>query len=88
MIAVSSIWAHIEARERQIFTQIRGGEFKYDPTNTAFAPNRPEQPIPKQRFEEAVELLPLPDMVPVQHLRGLSNIYSVLMGRRIRQSDW
>jgi hypothetical protein len=33
-------------------------------------------------------LVPLENTVPVQHLRGPSYIYAILMDPRIRQDDW
>jgi hypothetical protein len=32
--------------------------------------------------------VPLPNTVPVQHLRGPSYIYAILMDSRIRRTDW
>lgn len=88
MITFNEVWNRVRALEGETFTQIRGGEFKYELTESALIPDRTNQNLPKKHFEEAFGMLPLDDTVPVQHLRGPSYIYAVLMDRRIRRSDW
>ena len=78
----------IRAYEGEVFTQIRGGEFKYRVTESAIIPDRTNQNIPKKHFEQATQSLPLVGTAEVQHLRGPSYIYAILMDRRIRQNDW
>lgn len=88
MISFETIWARIKAHEGKTFRQIRGGEFTYSVVGSAIIPDRTNQNIPRAHLEEAVGLLPLQNTVPVQHLRGPSYIYAVLMDRRIREGDW
>ena len=88
MVGFDTIWARIKAHQGETFRQIRGGEFKYTVTASAIIPDRTNQNIPRTHLEEAAQLLPLENTVPVQHLRGPSYIYAVLMDSRIRKADW
>jgi len=82
------IWARIKRHEGEIFAQIRGGRFCYAVEGNAIVPDRTNVVISRKQLEEASKLLPLGNTVPVQHLRGPSYIYAVLMDPRIRQLDW
>ena len=82
------IWKRIESHAGEVFTQIRGGEFSYQAHKGYIELDRTNQNIAQSDFEEAYHLLPLPNTVPVQHLRGPSYIYAILMDSRIRLSDW
>lgn len=88
MITFDAIWQRIKEHEGKKFMQIRGGEFTYEVAASAVIPDRTNQNLPRSHFEEASRLLPLADTVPVQHLRGPSYIYAILMDPRIRQADW
>lgn len=88
MVPLEAIWARIKACEGETFRQIRGGEFTYTVAGSAVIPDRTNQNIPRAHFEEATTLLPLSNTVPVQHLRGPSYIYAILMDSRIRGKDW
>lgn len=87
-VPFETIWHRIVSRAGETFVQIRGGEFTYEIAGGALVPDRTNQLIPRSHFEEATKALPLESTVPVQHLRGPSYIYAVLMDRRIRGSDW
>jgi hypothetical protein len=50
--------------------------------------DRTKQNIAKAHFAEALAYVPLRNTVPVQHLRGPSYIYAILMDERIRRHDW
>ena len=80
----SVIWERIKANQGQAFHQIRGAAFAYAVTDEHVYPNRTNQRIPKSHFEEAFAFVPLPNTAPVQHLRGPSYIYAILMDERIR----
>jgi hypothetical protein len=82
------VWKRIEIHSGEVFTQIRGGEFSYQAKNGYIILDRTNQNISQSDFEEAYYLLPLPNTIPVQHLRGPSYIYAILMDRRIRLNDW
>ena len=84
----NQIWNRIKAHEGEIFTQIRGGEFTYSVEGGTIVLDRTNQNIPKKHLEKASTLLPLSNTVAVQHLRGPSYIYAILMDKRVRQSDW
>ncbi len=82
------IWNHIRKHEGETFTQIRGGEFTYEFRGGHIALSRTNQNISRSDFKEAYGLVPLENTVPVQHLRGPSYIYAILMDKRIREGDW
>lgn len=80
--------SRIEAHAGEEFQQIRGGRFTYAVHGASLRLSRTNQNIPISYLEQAAELLPLENTVPVQHLRGPSYIYAILMDRRIRWDDW
>jgi len=88
MIEFESVWKRIESHENQDFFQIRGGKFTYEVVGGHIIPDRTNQQIPKSHFKEAYNLLPLENTVRVQHLRGPSYIYAILMDDRIRKNDY
>lgn len=88
MILSDELWRRIAVHSGETFTQIRGGTFTYRITSSAIIPDRTNQNIPKAHFERALELLPLQDTTPIQHLRGPSYIYAILMDHRISNGDW
>ena len=79
------IWSRIESLEGQEFRQIRGKPFRYAVHGSAVRPDTTNQQIPRSHFEQAASLLPLSNTVPIQHLRGPSYIYAILMDPRVRQ---
>ena len=87
MISIDTVWTRIKAGSGEDFSQIRGKAFTYEVRGSAVIPEGINQNIPRAHFEAALELLPLESTVPVQHLRGPSYIYAILMDRRIRRSD-
>jgi hypothetical protein len=88
MASFEIIWRRIETHAGEHFTQMRGGKFTYEVIGGHVVPDRTNQQIPKLHFEEAFALTPLENTVPVQHLRGPSYIYAILMDSRIRMNDW
>ena len=88
MVGIDTVWSRIQAHAGQKFHQIRGGTFTYLVISGHVRPDRTNHQIPKSHFEEALAHLPLASTVPVQHLRGPSYIYAILMDPRIRQNDW
>lgn len=88
MAEFDTVWARIESHAGEKFVQIRGGEFTYEVLGGYVVPDRTNQQLPKSHFEEAFGLVPLENTVPVQHLRGPSYIYAILMDERIRGNDW
>ena len=85
---INTVWNRIEEKAGETFHQIRGGEFTYIVAGGHVIPDRTYQQIPKSHFEEALDYLPLQNTLPVQHLRGPSYIYAILMDMRIRNGDW
>lgn len=88
MVPFETVWARIRAHAGETFRQIRGGQFHYTAVGAAVVPDRTRQNIPQSHFREALGLVPLRDTVQVQHLRGPSYIYAILMDPRIRERDW
>jgi hypothetical protein len=85
---IETIWQRIKDHEGETFRQIRGGAFSYACARSHIAPDRTKQNIAKAHFAEALAYVPLRNTVPVQHLRGPSYIYAILMDQRIRRHDW
>jgi hypothetical protein len=88
MPSLEIVWQRIETHAGEQFMQIRGGKFIYEVIGGHVVPDRTNQQIPKSHFEKALVLLPLENTVRIQHLRGPSYIYAILMDDRIRMSDW
>lgn len=83
-----TVWARIRAHEGEPFRQIRGKQFTYSVAGAKLVPSTTNQNLPRARFEQAFALVPLSNTAQVQHLRGLSYLYAVLMDARIRERDW
>lgn len=87
-INVGEIWSRLRQHEGEVFHQIRGKAFTYSLTVNGLIPSTTDWLIPKDHFARALELVPLRNTVPVQHLYGPSYIYALLMDSRIRGIDW
>lgn len=85
---IDTVWQRIAAHAGESFHQIRGGEFTYAVESSYLCPDRTNQRVPRAHFEEALALVPLDSTTPVQHLRGPSYIYAILMDPRIRAGEW
>jgi hypothetical protein len=88
MISFEEVWQRILSHAGEEFTQIRGGKFTYEVGSGSIKPDRTNQNIPKSQFQEAISFVPLENTVPVQHLRGPSYIFAIMMDERIRCNDW
>ena len=82
------VWQRIRAHQGEWFTQIRGAKFTYKSPNGFVEPDRTPQRISRSHFETAYRWVPLENTVSIQHLRGPSYIYAILMDKRIRKDDW
>jgi hypothetical protein len=87
-INIENIWNRIKSYSGQEFAQIRGQKFTYEMTGSSLVPSTTKQNLQKFQFGEAIAFLPLENTVPIQHLRGPSYLYAILMDKRIRQEDW
>lgn len=87
MANFDEIWRRIESLEGETFRQIRGGEFTYEIIGTTLKPDRTNQGLPRSQFEKAFEFMPWEGTKDIQHLRGPSYLYAILMDRRVRKSD-
>jgi hypothetical protein len=85
---IDEVWVRIEAHQGEEFRQIRGQWFRYVVKGSYLTPSTTRQNIPRSAFEQALSLVPLQNTVPIQHLRGPSYIFAVLMDDRIRRADW
>ncbi len=88
MVTFEDIWKRIVFHAGEEFHQIRGGIFSYTIEGNSVVLDRTNQNIAKSHFKEASGLIPLNNTQPVQHLRGPSYIYAILMDARIRITDW
>jgi hypothetical protein len=86
--SIASVWSRMEAHAGEVFEQVRGATFTYRVVAGHVVPDRTVQQIPKSHFAKALDLVPLSGPGEVQHLRGPSYIYAILMDPRIRQDDW
>lgn len=87
MISIDTIWARIVANEGETFRQIRGKEYTYEVVGSSIIPEGINQNISISQFEKAIDHLPLESTAEIQHLRGPSYIFSILMDPRIRRQD-
>jgi hypothetical protein len=85
---VNEIWTRIKSCAGETFQQIRGKKFSYVVNGDYVDLSSTNHRIPKKHFQEALLMVPLPSTVEVQHLRGPSYIYAILMDKRIRKTDW
>lgn len=87
---IETVWSRIEVHAGEEFRQIRGGAFRYQVCRcrSCLVPDRVNFNLPRSDFEKALELVPFGNTVPLQHLRGPSYLYAILMDPRIRQVDW
>lgn len=84
---IDTVWKRIVACEGKTFRQIRGKTYTYEISGNVLIPEGINQNVPKSQFEQALEYLPFHDTTEVQHLRGPSYLYSILMDPRIRGGD-
>ncbi len=88
MAEFEEVWTRIQSHAGEVYVQIRGGEFTYVAHEGYVVPDRTNQNLPRAHFEAAFALVPLENTASIQHLRGPSYLYAILMDRRIRRSDW
>ena len=84
----NEIWRRIERLAGEEFRQLRGRSFTYLVVSGCVIPSTTKRQIPRSDFAKALEVVPLANTVPVQHLQGPSYIYAILMDPRIREGDW
>lgn len=88
MANIQMVWPRIQAHAGDTVRQIRGGSFRYTIVDDHVVLDRTNQRVPRSQFAEALQIVPLPNTVPLQHLRAQSYIYAILMDPRVRRSDW
>ena len=77
------IWSRIIEHEGQTFTQIRGKEFTYAIIGQSLKLSTTNQLISKETIKQAINLLPVQNTVPLQHLRAPSYLFAILTDKRI-----
>jgi hypothetical protein len=85
---IATVWDRIEKNAESEFHMIKGAKFRYAVKAGHVIPNRTNQQIPKSHFEKALSLVPFANTAEIQHLRGPSFIYAILVDARIRRTDW
>ncbi|MFT8323271.1 MAG: hypothetical protein ABF649_20605 [Bacillus sp. (in: firmicutes)] len=65
---IDVIWERINEQERQVFKQIRGGEFTYDVVGNSIKLSRTNRAISKGTIVEAIKYVPLENTVPLRLL--------------------
>lgn len=80
---VDKIWARIIENEGQTFKQIKGKEFTYKIVGNGIKLSTTNQIVSKSVFEKAIQLLPVENTVPLQHLRAPSYLFAILTDNRI-----
>lgn len=88
MVPFETAWKRITSLEGETFTQIRGGEFRFEVVGTTLKLDRTNQLVSRNQLEEAFALLPFENTGPLQHLRAPSYLFAILTDRRVRGSDW
>lgn len=87
MVRFDDIWERIKKHQGGEFHQIRGQAFTYDVIGSSVIPSTTNQQLPKSHFEKSFKQVPLENTVGIQHLRGPSYIFAILMDERIRHGD-
>jgi hypothetical protein len=85
---LEAVWERIEAHQGEEFRQLRGQVFRYSAKGSYITPTTTNHNIPKQHFGDALRLVPLKGPGQINHLRGPSYIFAILMDPRIRRQDW
>lgn len=84
---IESVWANVLTHEGEVFRQIRGGEFTYRVKGNMICPSRTNVQISKKLLEKALAFFPLSNTTKIQHLRGPSYIYAILMDERVHRNQ-
>jgi hypothetical protein len=86
-MGVAPVRDRIEKNAGSEFHVSKGASFRYAVVGAHVVPDQTNQQIPKSHFEKALALVPLGNTGEIQHLRGPSFIYAILMDPRIWQTD-
>lgn len=78
------MWGRIEAHAGEVFTQKRGGEFRYRMIGNMVVPDRTNHQLPRSHFRTAYERMPVDGPGALGDLRGPSYLYAILTDPRIR----
>ncbi len=85
---MARVWSRVVQQEGETFTAYRGGEFTYRVSGRCLLMDRAHWVIRWVDLETALDLVPLRDSAPIQHLVAPAYIHGILMDDRIRGTDW
>lgn len=80
---IEKVWTSIIENEGEKFKQIKGKEFTYQIVGNGLKLSTTNQMISKSVIEKTIELLPVENTVPFQHLRAPSYLHAILTDKRI-----
>ncbi|MHA0855670.1 hypothetical protein [Paenibacillus sp. CMAA1364] len=83
MLDIETVWSNVLKHQGNLFRQIPGGEFTYEVKGNLIYPDRTNVQISKNLLQEALTFFPQTNTTKIQHLRGPSYIYAILMDHRI-----
>ena len=87
-IDADNVWARIVRLSGETFRQKGGKAFTYEARGRTIYLHTTNRMISRTAIEKALDLVPLANTVPVQHLTAPSYIYGILMDARVRAGDW
>lgn len=87
-IDVDAVWRRIVHHSGHEFRQIRGMPFTFRASGRTIYLDTTNRMISHTAIEKALTRVPLRSTSDVQDLSAPSYIHTILMDKRIRQSDW
>lgn len=85
---IDTVWDRIEGLDGETFRQKRGQPFTYSISGRSLYPSTTNQALPKSQFAKALEFVPIAGPGVINHLRGPSYLWAILMDPRVRRTDW
>lgn len=85
---IEMVWRRIVKHQDDVFRMVRGREFTYRVDGSVLRPQTTNHNLHKGKFAKALELVPLKGPGEIQHLRGPSYVYAILMDQRISRGEW
>lgn len=85
---IDTVWSRIEALEGEVFRQKGGKRFTSSILGNVWYPSTASQALPRTQFAKPLGLVPITGPGAINHLRGPSYLWAVLMNPRISRGDW
>lgn len=82
------VWSRIVDHQGEVFTPERGRSFSYRVSGQYLVLDGVNWVISRADIEAALDLVPLRDTAPIQHMTAPTFIHAILMDDRIRGADW